>query len=239
MTLPQVLRALGRQWIVLLVGFALTGFAVHQISRPRDVYWTQTTVRFVPSSEEPGGGGNTLISSSSSLVAFTGLVLADLNLSPGVTVSDSRLNILDIGNYDGVWVRLPDTGGQWAHDYGDAVLDVQVSGSDPEAVRRRTARVLEDIRVATAERLGGQQGAPVLIRPVPPTPVVAEAHAARRVALLATFALGAAATFGVALGADRARQWVARRRRPDAPDPGRAMDHAPRRAGPDRLTSTA
>lgn len=202
LTLSQLIRAIGRQWVIVLIGMALTGFAAHQARQADEVFWTQTTVRFVPRTEQPGIGGNTIISTSDSLIAFAGLVLADLHLPPAVDVSGFGPNILDIGERDGVWVRLPDDGGQWANSFEEAFLDVQVSGPSADDVRRRTTETVDSIRAAAANRQENSSTPSVLVRPVPPTPVVAVAGGSTKLALVGTVALGVAGTIGIALAVD-------------------------------------
>lgn len=200
--MSQLFRAVGRQWVLVLIGLALTGIAMRDVAQSDDVFWAQTTVRFVPVTEQPGIGGNTFVSNSESLIAFAGLVLADLHLDLGVRVSGLGPNILDIGENDGVWVRLPDGGGQWSNSFEEAFLDVQVSGPSPEDVRRRTTQTIDDIRAATARRLAHVSDPGVVVRPVPPTPVVTKAAGSSKLALLATVTLGVAATVGAALALD-------------------------------------
>lgn len=209
LTLTQVLRALGRQWLLLALGLVVTSVLTHDVIRSTDVYWTQTTVRFVDSQDLSGIDGNALVSTSGGVIAFAGLVLADLDLPAPAEVSGVNPTILDVGIDDGVWVRLPDRGGQWSHSFSDAALDVQVSGSDPEEVRRRTAQVISDIRTATSIRQDREPNPPITIWPDPPVPVVAAAPRSGTAALAAAVGLGTSGALGVALGVDRL---VARRR---------------------------
>lgn len=202
LNLSQMIRALGRQWAVLLLGLALTFVATYQVSRPSEVYWTQTTVRFVPTDERPGVGGNTLVTTSESLIALAGLVLADLDLDSGVEVSGLGPSILDVGDYDGVWVRLPDGGGQWAHSFDEAFLDVQVSGPSPEEVRRRTTETVDKIRVLAAHRIGTVKDPAVLIRPVPQEPVVEVGRGSEGMAVVGALSLGSTGSVAIALGLD-------------------------------------
>ena len=212
LTLSQVIRAVTRQWVVVLIGLALTGIAAHQVAQAEQVYWTQTTVRFVPVADSPGIGGNTIVSNSESLIAFAGLVLADLKLGPAVDISGLGPNILDLGEDHGVWVRLPDGGGQWTNSFDEAFLDVQVSGPSAADVRRRTTQTIDAIHDATARRLGNLATASVAMRPVPPTPVVTAARGSSKLALLASLVLGLAGTIGVALAVDALTGDLRRRR---------------------------
>ena len=58
----------------------------------------------------------------------------------------SSVKLFDQGVYDGQSIKLPDTGGQWSHNFETAALQVQVTGSDPIQVRERLSTAVSRIR---------------------------------------------------------------------------------------------
>jgi len=213
MTIVDVVLAVGRQWLLALIGLLVTGVLGFAASRGESVYWSQTDVRFIAVGPR---FSNPLVSTSASVIATAGLIALETNpRNGGPRLSTDEVSIVDAGIHDGVLVRLPNNGGQWATNFNEPSLNVQVSGPDPEQVRQRTMQVVADI----TERLAAHQdaysvaaGNRILVNPTPPVPVVAVAHRSPMLATAATVVLGSGLTLGAALYVDqlRARRRVVR-----------------------------
>ena len=207
MTLRELLLAGARQWVVLLIGMGITVAGLMLAGRTERLYWSQTSVRFIPPNPVVQGvNANSFVSSTEALVAFTGLIAEDLNAPQGPSVSSLGPNILDVGIYDGTWIRLPDRGGQWDHAFSEAMLDVQVAGHESEDVRARTNEAVQGIRRAVdARQLRMPAARRVTIELTPPTPTLLVGFASPRKPMALSGVLGLSLTVGAAVAADGVR----------------------------------
>lgn len=136
MTIWDLLAACGRRWLVLLLGLGLTICSIVAVGLSPGVYWAQGDMVFLPptSNRFP----NTLSNGSESLIMAAGLVERDLDEASQLSgTSSANVTLVDIGVTDGELVRLPNLGGQWANNFSQPLLDVQVVGSTPEEVEQR------------------------------------------------------------------------------------------------------
>ena len=202
LTLSQMIRAVARQWVVVLIGLALTGIAARRSARPNRCTGPRQPCASFTATDSPGIRKPTLVTNSQSLIAFAGLVLADLHLGRGVDVSGLGPNILDIGD-DGVWVRLPDgaASGRTRSRRPFSTFrspDRLPKGYGDAPPRRSTPST----RGRAASWAQGEQPSPSAPCPLHRS---SRRQARREVALLATVALGLAGTIGTALGVDALR----------------------------------
>jgi hypothetical protein len=152
MTIWDLGVAIGRRWSVVMVGLVCTAVAVVLVGHHQGVYSSRTQVAFLaPSSSSYP---NSLKTVSGDIIITAGVVAKSVNgtslmpkmASPEVTLSGR-------GVTDGYSVLLPDTGGQWAPNFAQQVLDVQVVGPTADNVRRRQQALVDTI----AEQLAALQ----------------------------------------------------------------------------------
>jgi hypothetical protein len=121
-----------------------------------------------------------------------------------------------MGIRDGVWVRLPNGGGQWRTNFNREELNVQVVGRSPTEVHATMSTTLQ--RIKTALRQGQlAAGAPkdqLITAAVTPQviPVTYRKGSTAR-AGLASLALGLGLTAVLVLLVDRVAATVSQRRR--------------------------
>ena len=147
MALWDLLRAMVRRWPIVVVGAILTLAAANYASQDRSVYWTRTDLVFLApkNAQYP----NALRATSEDLVITAGVVgklVVGTRQIPKFTATDAGL--IGMGVRDGWTVRLPDTGGQWAPNYTDQWLIIEVVGSDPETVRAQKEQLVEEMTAA-------------------------------------------------------------------------------------------
>jgi hypothetical protein len=128
---------------LLLVCSAVVLFKV--VQRP-GVYFSDAQVRFVAPTN--ASQANTLQISNASLIATAGAVgqMVDDRDTPRPSSPDATIS--GMGVRDGWAVTLPNSGGQWADNYADPFLDVQVVGPTPQKVQATMARIVAKIEVA-------------------------------------------------------------------------------------------
>jgi len=145
------LGACRRRWWILLICLALTFVTAYAAARLNtSVYWTQQSVVFLAPADPVRP--NALESTSESLIATAGVVERSVNQGrPESLTSSSSVSMLDVGDYDGWSVRLPNAGGQWASNFDQPLLEVQAAGSTPESVSNHLSDALIRIRSALAE----------------------------------------------------------------------------------------
>ena len=191
---------------------------------------TQTDIRLVFTSKLPT---NTLYQTSDSVIATAGLLVSEFNAThDSPRLSSDDVTIVGAGITDGVLVRLPNAGGQWATNFNEPRIDVQVSGL--EEVRSRTKQVVAQLVGLLASRQAAAQVASAeLINaiPTPATPVVVPAHGSRSREYAGIGLLGVGLTFGTTLFVD---QFLLRRRRRGFARRGVSSTSTPQRPIPRR-----
>lgn len=211
MTFWDVLAACGRRWTVLVAGLivtaALAGFVV---IRAPAVYWSQVDLVFLapPSQRYP----NNLASSSQSLIMTAGIVVNKVNegVDALATASD-RVTMVDEGILTGTMIRLPDSGGQWSHNFDRSVLDVQAAGATPEKVSAELANAVARVQSALSaeqEAAGVSPENTIRIQSAPATAQVFQLRGEPLQALLATVILGLGLSIAGVVYADR--RWSGR-----------------------------
>jgi hypothetical protein len=185
-----------RRWYVVVLGLAFTAAVAANIGLLPGVYWARTQVLLLgPPSE---GRPNKLDSSSAGLIATAGLIEREMNVGRRrIPATSIDVTLLDQGVYDGVQVRLPNRGGQWANNFDQPVLDVQASGPSRAVVQRRLAGMTQEIERILQRRQddAGVTGANrITVALSPPEVQVHYVRGDRRRAVLVTAALGLSLT---------------------------------------------
>lgn len=139
--------------LVVLVGVVLTLTAVLVAGRGAQVVWSDTKLRLMaPRDPSAIVETNSLVSSPGGLVATAGAVVAQIDPKPAVPrMASPDVNIVDLDIARGVWVRVPDVGGQWENSFSDPVIQIQVSGPSEADVTQRTQQVIEAARRSLSE----------------------------------------------------------------------------------------
>jgi hypothetical protein len=142
--MTAILRACLVYWPVTLLGLLGTGAFIFWSGHPTPIYFSQTDVIFLApiSVRNP----NSLIISSDSLVSTAGIIQREIDHgNVAARTSGTTVTLVDQGIYHGIRVKVPDYGGQWQHRYDQSVLDLQVTGSDPDDVRQRALAARQQI----------------------------------------------------------------------------------------------
>ncbi|MRJ76475.1 hypothetical protein GEV29_08010 [Aeromicrobium sp. SMF47] len=204
MTVLEVLRTLWHRRVLTLVGLVGVAIAMSLVAAHQDVYWSQANVVFLePTTDQHP---NSLTSASASLVATAGYVEKIVNAGGQKPATAANVTLLGRGVRDGYTVDLPDSGGQWSHNFEQAMLSVQVTGPSEAVVRARLDRLVARIRTV-ARDIQVTAGVPAddTIRTdlAPTNPGVNLAGGSRIRAVGATALLGLGLTVSAVLGLDR------------------------------------
>jgi len=160
-TVWDLCTAAGRYWVLTLVGLTLTLGAGLWVRALPSVYWAQLDVLVLaPEADE---FQNTLRLQPMSAIMLAGVVQRDVAGPPGggMVVSDD-VTIVGQGVEHGSWVRLANSGGQWANNFDRPVLDVQAVASTPQEVRRLVDDMVGTIDEALRARQAQAGVAPAL-----------------------------------------------------------------------------
>jgi len=191
-------------------GVLATLAAAAAAAHTKGVYYSREQVRFVAPTNI--GNPNALQHSPSSMVMVAGAVGQMVDDSQRPRAASQKVTITGMGIRNGWSVTLPNSGGQWANNYTNPYLDVQVAGPSPTEVATTMRSLLTRIDTALATLQRAQQVAPVnLIRTQLSSldsPPMYYQRGSRVRTILAVLALG----FGVtAAGTVIAGRFVARR----------------------------
>ena len=161
MTVWDLGAAAVRYWTLSLVGLALTLGAGLWVRALPSLYWAQLDV--VVLAPEANESQNTLRLQPNSAIMLAGVVQRAVAGPPGggMVVSDD-VTIVGQGIQHGSWVRLANSGGQWANNFDRPVLDVQAVASTPQEVRRLVEDVVETIDETLRQRQEQAGVAPAL-----------------------------------------------------------------------------
>lgn len=205
MTTAGVVRMLVRRWYLTLSGavasLVVLWVAVHQ----PPVYFAQVDVLLLPPADTTQV--NTLREGPYLLAPLAGLVAKDVNrgLQPSVTASPTT-TLYGEGVREGERVRLRNQGSQWRPVFESGVIDVQVVGPEPDAVRDRIGSLVGDLDRALAERQEAARVAPpqrATLQGSPADPVVQQVGTSRMRAAGSVAVLGATLTFLAVAFVDR------------------------------------
>jgi hypothetical protein len=218
MTVWDLVRSLRRWWPVVLAGALLTALATYVVDQDRSVYYTRGEVTFLAPSSRLYP--NSLSTTSEGLIITAGAIGKEISGPGKVTkFASPDVNLVGLGVRDGWAIRLPDTGGQWAPNFPEQQLIVEVVGPDQQSVEDRQLELITEIKQKLAEFQRDADVAPVNDITVKVTPDAAGIYhvgGSRVRALGVTAVLGGAITVLVVVLLET---WTRRRRRlpDDAP----------------------
>jgi O-antigen ligase len=204
-TVWDLTGAVRRLWPFALVGILATLAGAQIAVTAPGVYYEQTNVIFIA----PHGGG--LQSGADGLVSTAGVVESQLGDQGPLSLSTTA-TIVGTGIRNGVWVRLPNNGGQWATNFDQESLDVEVVGGNEDQMRAQMEATISKIRALVREdqlSVGVEPSQLIGIGLSPVSPPVSYARGSASRAGVTTLALGLALTLTILVVADR---WLARRR---------------------------
>lgn len=215
MTMPRMLRALGRRWYVPLAGALVTGAVALGVIDATGVYTARTTLTFTP----PVGwavGGNTFTDSATSLVGFAKLVEQQVtDGGDGQLFAHPQTPLYGSGVREGEVLYVPDAGGQWASNFNRPSIVVDVVGAAPDEVAERVERLTAQV-AETAQRLQDDEGVVasqrIAVYADPAQPEVVLVAPQRLRALAGVAVIGVVVSVAAALGLDAVARRVARRR---------------------------
>ncbi len=137
-------------WIAL-IGLLCTVFAAKMVSQKPGVYFSEVKVTFLApnSSLNP----NSLVAVNDSVIMTARLVgqMVDPKDADGSSVVSPDLTIVNEGIRNGYAVRLPNDGGQWATNFDQSLLDVQVVGPTISGVVARMQSLVSKINGTLAQ----------------------------------------------------------------------------------------
>lgn len=206
MTTFELLATLRRRWHVVLFCLVLTVSAMIAIAARPGVHWTQVNVVFLAprSTHQP----SVVSLTPQSLIAAAGLVERTINNDAAKpTLTSSSVTLATEGIRRGVSITLPDSGGQWAHNFDRPALSVQVIGPSEEWVRDRLAQAISTINTTlrTIQNADGIVADNQIRTASAPAKASVQYSAGNpKRALAATLLLGLGLTVLAAVGLDRA-----------------------------------
>ncbi|WP_206074429.1 hypothetical protein [Antribacter gilvus] len=144
MTLWDLFELAVRRWPVVLCALAITAGMGWVSIQDDGVYWSRTQVVFLaPLSEE---NPNALRTQSESLIITAGLVAKEVNGPGEVTKYGSpEVTLVGLGVREGWSVRQPDVGGQWAPNFNQQVLYLEVVGPTPAHIQAQQDAIFDQI----------------------------------------------------------------------------------------------
>lgn len=223
MTLWDLIRAAVRRWPVLLAGALASLGLVYATTLDDGVYWSRTQVVFLAPASK--AYPNALRTTSEDLIITAGAVAKAVSGPAAVTkYASPDATLVGEGIRDGWSIRLPDTGGQWAPNFAQQVLYVEVVGATAEQVGARQEEIIDQI-AHELDRLQRDAGvAPVndiTVTVAPESTVVHQVGGSSLRAAGMAGLLGASATFAVIAVLET------RARRRDAASPAEAAPAEP------------
>jgi hypothetical protein len=219
-TVGDLLGVLRRQWLLALVWLLGSLAVVHAVSDYPPVYWTRAEVRFLP--PQTSKNLNTLEFTTASVIATAGLVARSVTSASQSPATATTVLLHDRGVREGTSVVQPNSGGQWAANFEDPILDVQAVGATPE----EADRLREDRVMAINAELDQLQAdvAPkyrITTKTTPADPMVAARQGSPQRAVLVLAAVLGALGLWVLTMVDRAvASWRHRRRRQETSERG-------------------
>lgn len=152
--LRDLLGTMGRRWYVGVAVLLIAAAGAAGFARDGGLYVTRTVVLFTlpgQASLLPDSGLG-----DASVIGFAASVAEVVNGGrPADTYAAADAPAYGAGVREGVWIGLPNLGGQWATNYSKAEIEVQIVGRTEEWVKATQARTLARI----AEVADGQQSA--------------------------------------------------------------------------------
>ncbi len=195
----------------MLLGAGLSVAALYLTTHQAGVYYTQFNVIVLPPPEEYYP--NKIEDPHYALGPMAGVVVEDWNgtNSPLFTASGDT-TLFGEGQRQGVQVRMPNQGTQWAPIYSSPNIDVQVVDKDPQTVEQRARQVRSELDSLLRERqdeMGIRPTMRMTTLASPAVPTVEHISGSRTRAAVATGLAGVALTTIAVFWIDR---WLTGRR---------------------------
>lgn len=136
MTFWELIRALIRNWLIVLIGAVLAGGTGMIVAAADGSYFTRTELVFLAptSSLYP----NALRTQSEDIIITAGVVAKEVTGPEKVTkFASPDVTLVGLGVRDGWSLRLPDTGGQWASNFATQRLFLDIVGPSEARVREQ------------------------------------------------------------------------------------------------------
>lgn len=144
MTLHELLQSMGRRWYVVVVVLGAAVLAAIGFARDGGLYSTRTVVVFTLPGEPtllPDNG-----TGDASIIGFAAAVAQEVNGGrPAVSYASADAPSYGAGVRQGVWVGLPNAGGQWTTSFARAEIEIQVVGRTAQWVRQTQQSTLARI----------------------------------------------------------------------------------------------
>jgi hypothetical protein len=201
MTLWDLVRAALRRWPVLVVGAVATLLVAYATTLDDGVYWSRTQVVFLAPSSN--AYPNALRTTSEDLIITAGVVAKGVSGPGKVTkYASPDATLVGEGVRDGWSIRLPDTGGQWATNFAQQILYVEVVGATATEVGARQRAIIEQIADELDRLQRDAKVAPVndiSVTVAPESTVVHQVKGSRARSLGMAGVLGVGATLAVVI----------------------------------------
>lgn len=197
MSFREVLAAILRRWYVVAAVLIAAGVITFQMIRTGGLYTTRTVVLFINIGADQFSIGPDNGTANDNVIAFAGAVANDLNNGRPVTrYAHVDAPLYGAGMREGVFVGLPDDGGQWMTSYTRAELEIEIVGRSREYVEETRRELLGKVYVRARDLEGarfyhpGQQHIRTEITPLSLT--IDHVQATRSEAAMAIAAMGLA-----------------------------------------------
>jgi hypothetical protein len=197
MTSGELSRLVLRRWYLMLLGAAISVGALYLITHRPGIYWTQFDVVLLAPVDK-NSHSNKLEDAHDQLAPMAGLLVADWNgVDRPLLTSSGETTLFGEGQRQGIQVRVPNEGSQWAPRYFSPNIDVQVVDSNPETVAQEARRVSAELNALLQKRqdaLSIQPAMRMTIMVSPAGPTIEYVSGSRTRAALATGLAGASLT---------------------------------------------
>ena len=194
-----------RLWPFAVAGVIVTFVGAEIATTVPGVYYEQVSTVFIA----PNGSG--FQPGQSGLVSTAGLIESQLGEQGPLPLSPTA-TIVGTGVRNGIWVRLPNDGGQWATNFDREDLDVEVAGGNEEQVQAEMEATISKIRTLLQHdqlSVGVRQDQLIDIGLSPVSPPVYYLRGSAARAGITALVLGLALTLTILVMADR---WLTRRK---------------------------
>lgn len=166
--------------LVVVGGLVMTALAANAVRHAQGVYAAQIQYQIVPPADVDES--NEFTSPANSAISVAGIVAMKVDPSRRNRFASPSATLLGAGVRHGWWVKLPDSGGQWASAFSDPWLDIEVVDTDPDQVRdlaqQKVAEVTATLK-AIQDEVGVTQAKRFTARVNPPGAIPLEYHSGR------------------------------------------------------------
>lgn len=143
---------LTRRWYLAVIALLLTFPGLLYVHNASGVYYSTVNVLFLPPPNAVGGG-NTLRAEAGSTVQFAALVERKFNEGrhSDKLPQPTSAPLYATGVKHGIWVYLPNAGGQWQTNFNRAELRVEVVGQSETEVLDNMRMTLDALKLLSLE----------------------------------------------------------------------------------------